>query len=173
MRLKQGQYGQQPWCNQLQTLVRIVLNTLDNQFHQCKRIPAIVVMGGPPSKSRGNLKSWNNSRICIFYIYFHSNLFIIFCIKTDHDLSGNAVGDIETENMPIISTYQRSPGGHGQFHMKTHWEDSGFISHYSKKHSRFDFINIFQKTKNKRQERKINFDFLLIFSFFFILIAIQ
>lgn len=53
----QCQYGQQPWCNQLQALVKIVLNTLDMQHHQCKRIPATVVMAAPPSRSRGkNLK---------------------------------------------------------------------------------------------------------------------
>lgn len=50
----QCQYGQQPWCSQLQVLIKIVLNTLDMQHHQCKRIPATVVMGGPPSRSRGN-----------------------------------------------------------------------------------------------------------------------
>lgn len=52
---RQCQYGQQPWCNQLQALVKIVLNTLDTQHHQCKRIPATVVMGAPPSRSRGKI----------------------------------------------------------------------------------------------------------------------
>lgn len=57
----QCQYGQQPWCNQLQSLVKIVLNTLDTQHHQCKRIPATVVMDAPPSRSRGTvIESSNN-----------------------------------------------------------------------------------------------------------------
>nr|CAD7255823.1 unnamed protein product [Timema shepardi] len=46
------QYGQQPQCSQVQSLVKIVLNTLDAQHHQCRRIPATLVMGAPPSRSR-------------------------------------------------------------------------------------------------------------------------
>jgi hypothetical protein len=37
----------------MQSLVKIVLNTLDAQYHQCRRIPATLVMGVPPTHSRG------------------------------------------------------------------------------------------------------------------------
>ncbi|KAK4872146.1 hypothetical protein RN001_016270 [Aquatica leii] len=46
------QYGQQPHCTQLTSLIKIVLNTLDSQYHHCRRIPAAVIMGAPPSRSR-------------------------------------------------------------------------------------------------------------------------
>ncbi|XP_031336357.1 protein unc-79 homolog [Photinus pyralis] len=46
------QYSQQPHCVQLNALIRIVLNTLDSQYHHCRRIPATVIMGAPPSRSR-------------------------------------------------------------------------------------------------------------------------
>ncbi|RZB38818.1 unc-79 -like [Asbolus verrucosus] len=46
------QYSQQPHCMQLTSLIRIVLNTLDSQHHHCRRIPATIIMGAPPSRSR-------------------------------------------------------------------------------------------------------------------------
>ncbi|KAF5283433.1 hypothetical protein FQA39_LY04809 [Lamprigera yunnana] len=46
------QYAQQPHCTQLTSLIKIVLNTLDSQYHHCRRIPAAVTMGAPPSRSR-------------------------------------------------------------------------------------------------------------------------
>lgn len=46
------QYNQQPHCMQLTSLIRIVLNTLDCQQHHCRRIPATIIMGQPPSRSR-------------------------------------------------------------------------------------------------------------------------
>ncbi|XP_017778696.1 PREDICTED: protein unc-79 homolog [Nicrophorus vespilloides] len=46
------QYIQQPQCMQLSSLIKIVLNSLDAQHHQCKRIPATIAMGVPPSRSR-------------------------------------------------------------------------------------------------------------------------
>lgn len=38
---------------QVQSLVRIVLNTLDAQHHVCRRIPPTVVMTVPSTRSRG------------------------------------------------------------------------------------------------------------------------
>ncbi|CAH2007924.1 unnamed protein product [Acanthoscelides obtectus] len=46
------QYNQQPQCTQLTSLIRIVLNTLDAQHHQCRRIPATIIMGPPSTRSR-------------------------------------------------------------------------------------------------------------------------
>ncbi|XP_063244249.1 protein unc-79 homolog [Bacillus rossius redtenbacheri] len=46
------QYNQQPCSGQVQSLVKIVLNTLDAQHHQCNHIPATLVMGGPHARSR-------------------------------------------------------------------------------------------------------------------------
>ncbi|KAF7267135.1 hypothetical protein GWI33_019628 [Rhynchophorus ferrugineus] len=46
------QYNQQPHCMQLTALIRIVLNTLDSQHHHCRRIPATIIMGQQPSRSR-------------------------------------------------------------------------------------------------------------------------
>ncbi|EFN81676.1 Uncharacterized protein KIAA1409 [Harpegnathos saltator] len=99
------QYGQQPWCNQLQALVKIVLNTLETQHHQCKRIPATVVMGAPPSRSRDVSQP---------------------SLGVEHDLT-NALGEIDTETPPMrqlwCPMHQRSPSGiHGQ--METHWEEN-------------------------------------------------
>lgn len=49
----QYQYSQQPTCMHLTALIRIVLNTLDSQHHRCRRIPATIMMGSQPSRSRG------------------------------------------------------------------------------------------------------------------------
>lgn len=47
------QYTQAPYNQNINSLVRIVLNSLESQFHQCKRIPATVMMDCPaPSRSR-------------------------------------------------------------------------------------------------------------------------
>ncbi|KZC06519.1 Protein unc-79 like protein [Dufourea novaeangliae] len=113
------QYGQQPWCNQLQVLIKIVLNTLDMQHHQCKRIPATVVMGGPPSRSRDVSQP---------------------SLGVDHDLAVGTIGELNTESPPIrtpmVSVHQRSPGAtHGQ--METHWEESTTSCRYTNKHSSY------------------------------------
>ncbi|XP_072766929.1 protein unc-79 homolog isoform X2 [Anoplolepis gracilipes] len=111
------QYGQQPWCNQLQSLVKIVLNTLDTQHHQCKRIPATVVMSAPPSRSRDVSQP---------------------SLGVEHELTANAIGEMDTETPPMrasmVSVHQRSPGGmHGQ--METHWEENnGPACRYFNKH---------------------------------------
>lgn len=46
------QYNQQPHSMQLTALIQIVLNTLDSQHHHCRRIPATIIMGAPPTRSR-------------------------------------------------------------------------------------------------------------------------
>ncbi|XP_060806027.1 protein unc-79 homolog [Amyelois transitella] len=43
-------YGSGTICSQVQTLVRIVLNTVEAQYHQCKRIPPMIVM--PQARAR-------------------------------------------------------------------------------------------------------------------------
>ncbi|XP_053615401.1 protein unc-79 homolog isoform X1 [Plodia interpunctella] len=43
-------YGNGTLCSQVQTLVRIVLNTVESQYHQCKRIPPMIVM--PQARAR-------------------------------------------------------------------------------------------------------------------------
>ncbi|KAK0097709.1 hypothetical protein PV326_014335 [Microctonus aethiopoides] len=126
--LYKGQYGQQPWCTQLQALIKIVLNTLDSQHHQCKRIPAIVVMAAPPSRSRDVSQP---------------------SLGADHDLM-TAVGEIDAESPPMrsqmVSVHQRSPGtAHA---METHWEESGPISRYANKHSSYAF-NIGDETESE------------------------
>ncbi|XP_024935949.1 protein unc-79 homolog isoform X2 [Cephus cinctus] len=116
------QYGQQPWCSQLQSLVKIVLNTLDTQHHQCKRIPATVVMAGPPSRSRDVSQP---------------------SLGGDHDFASCAPGDMDNESppmrTPIISIHQRSPGpSHLQSHaMETHWEEIVPACLYPNKHSSY------------------------------------
>ncbi|XP_076392329.1 UNC-79 domain-containing protein isoform X6 [Megachile rotundata] len=110
------QYGQQPWCSQLQVLIKIVLNTLDTQHHQCKRIPATLVMGAPPSRSRDVSQP---------------------SLGVDHELM-TTMGEINAESTPMrtpmISVHQRSPGPtHGQ--METHWEESTPTCRYTNKHS--------------------------------------
>ncbi|XP_076392326.1 UNC-79 domain-containing protein isoform X3 [Megachile rotundata] len=112
------QYGQQPWCSQLQVLIKIVLNTLDTQHHQCKRIPATLVMGAPPSRSRDVSQP---------------------SLGVDHELM-TTMGEINAESTPMrtpmISVHQRSPGPtHGQ--METHWEESTPTCRYTNKHSSY------------------------------------
>lgn len=46
------QYNYPPFSQNINSLVRIVLNSLDCHFHQCKRIPATVVMDIVPTRSR-------------------------------------------------------------------------------------------------------------------------
>ncbi|XP_055589112.1 protein unc-79 homolog isoform X2 [Uranotaenia lowii] len=46
------QYNQPPYVDQIQNLVRLVINSLDSHFHQCRRIPATVVMDVPSTRSR-------------------------------------------------------------------------------------------------------------------------
>ncbi|OXU32194.1 hypothetical protein TSAR_007988, partial [Trichomalopsis sarcophagae] len=46
------EYKQQQWFNSLQILIKIVLNTLERQYHKCKHIPPTVVMSSVPLRSR-------------------------------------------------------------------------------------------------------------------------
>ncbi|XP_058827136.1 protein unc-79 homolog isoform X1 [Topomyia yanbarensis] len=46
------QYNQPPYADQIQNLVRIIINSLDSHFHQCRRIPATVIMDMPTTRSR-------------------------------------------------------------------------------------------------------------------------
>ncbi|XP_015191031.1 PREDICTED: protein unc-79 homolog isoform X6 [Polistes dominula] len=114
------QYSQQPWCNQLQALIKIVLNTLDAQHHQCKRIPATVVMGGPPSRSRDVSQP---------------------SLGVDHELAASTMGELDSESppmrTPLISVHQRSPSViySQSLAMETHWEESGPTCRYTNKHS--------------------------------------
>lgn len=48
----QYEYTQPSYSQNVHHLVRIILNSLEAQFHRCKRIPATVVME-MPSRSRG------------------------------------------------------------------------------------------------------------------------
>lgn len=48
----QYEYTQLPLSNMVNSLIRIILNSLEAQFHRCKRIPATVVME-MPMRSRG------------------------------------------------------------------------------------------------------------------------
>lgn len=50
--LLQYQYTQPPYSGHINNLVRIILNSLEAHFHQCKRIPATIVMDFLP-RSRG------------------------------------------------------------------------------------------------------------------------
>lgn len=49
----QYEYTQPSYSQNVHHLVRIILNSLEAQFHRCKRIPATVVME-MPARSRGN-----------------------------------------------------------------------------------------------------------------------
>ncbi|XP_074099660.1 UNC-79 domain-containing protein isoform X1 [Cotesia typhae] len=109
------EYGQQPWCTQLQSLIKIILNTLDSQHHQCKRIPATVVMAGPPSRSRDVSQP---------------------SLGADHELI-DVVGEIDADSPPMrtqmVSIHSRSPGVSSQA-METHWEEQApdyYIKHPS------------------------------------------
>lgn len=55
---------QPPLTDHVQNLVRIVMNSLDAQFHQCKRIPATVVIDIPPRRdlSQPSLGTENEDR---------------------------------------------------------------------------------------------------------------
>lgn len=46
------QYTQLPFSQNVNSLIRIVLNSLESQFHQCKRIPATIIMDTMTSRSR-------------------------------------------------------------------------------------------------------------------------
>lgn len=46
------QYTQLPFSQNVNSLIRIVLNSLESQFHQCKRIPATVIIDSIASRSR-------------------------------------------------------------------------------------------------------------------------
>ncbi|XP_058465417.1 protein unc-79 homolog isoform X2 [Malaya genurostris] len=46
------QYNLPPYADQIQNLIRIIINSLDSHFHQCRRIPATVVMDVQSARSR-------------------------------------------------------------------------------------------------------------------------
>ena len=46
------QYTQLTMCDQIQNLIRIVMNSLEAQFHQCRRIPATIIVDFPLNRSR-------------------------------------------------------------------------------------------------------------------------
>lgn len=66
----QYNYNQQPQCTQVTYLVRIVLNTLYAQHHVCKRVPASIIIGAAPSRSRGNAHPQRKTAMTLFHRYF-------------------------------------------------------------------------------------------------------
>lgn len=66
----QYQYTQPPYSGYINNLVRIILNSLENHFHQCKRIPATIMMDFyPPSRSRG-----------LLFYYHHPFSYYVTCV---------------------------------------------------------------------------------------------
>lgn len=116
--------------------MKIVLNTLDTQHHQCKRIPATVVMSAPPSRSRGKTQKHSEIRPrASERIIANVSDVSQPSLGVEHELVTNEI-DTETPPMrpPMVSVHQRSPGGmHGQ--METHWEENnGPACRYFNKH---------------------------------------
>ncbi|KAJ0172402.1 hypothetical protein K1T71_012375 [Dendrolimus kikuchii] len=94
-------YGNGTLCSQVQCLVRIVVNTVEAQYHQCKRIPPMVVM---PQVSKSRDLSQPS-------------------LKTDHSpppvapaASPLPAGPHAQERKPKLQ--HKSPA-----HMHTHWEE--------------------------------------------------
>lgn len=56
------QYVYPPVVNHIENVVRVVLNSLEAQFHQCRRIPATVMMDMPPSRSQPSLGTDGDDR---------------------------------------------------------------------------------------------------------------
>ncbi|XP_049885894.1 protein unc-79 homolog [Pectinophora gossypiella] len=100
-------YSTGTMCSQVQALVRIVLNTVEAQYHQCKRIPPMIVM--PQARARGNIVS------------FGLDLSQPSVKTTEHDAPPTTLADRpSTSPQPSTSKAkmpQKSPG-----HMPTHWE---------------------------------------------------
>ena len=49
----QYEYGSTPLSTQIQTVIRIVLNTLNNVEHRCRPLPATLIMDDSTQRSRG------------------------------------------------------------------------------------------------------------------------
>lgn len=69
--LFQYEYTQAAYGQKVHHLVRIILNSLEAQFHRCKRIPATVVME-MPARSRGEIE------IHLLFIYLNKKPIISF-----------------------------------------------------------------------------------------------
>ncbi|XP_059468536.1 protein unc-79 homolog isoform X3 [Neocloeon triangulifer] len=98
------QFNQPLFYNQLQYLIRIVLNTLDAQQHYCRRIPGTLVIGSLPSRSR----------------------------DVSQPSLGNACGDVSMDNacesptMPQMQDHSGAIARPAKFvtnSMETHWEE--------------------------------------------------
>lgn len=100
----QYEYTQPPYSSHIHNLVRIVLNSLEAQFHRCKRIPATVVMDlPPPSRPRGKFAFFSFQTVC-------SNDFD-FSDMSQPSLGG--IGDRDEECTPPISPIFVSEGTSG------------------------------------------------------------
>lgn len=51
----QYEYGVLPLSSQVQTVIRIVLNTLNYQEHRCRPLPSTLILDEPNARSRGEV----------------------------------------------------------------------------------------------------------------------
>lgn len=56
------QYVYPPLVGHIENVIRVVLNSIEAQFHQCRRIPATVMMDMPPSRSQPSLGTDGDER---------------------------------------------------------------------------------------------------------------
>ncbi|KAJ2954599.1 hypothetical protein O0L34_g2893 [Tuta absoluta] len=99
-------YSTGTMCSQVQSLVRIVLNTIEAQYHQCKRIPPMIVM--PQVRPRDLSQP---------------------SLKTEHEATATTSAERPaTSPLPPLNKAKlqhKSPG-----HMPTHWEQPGKSTKY-------------------------------------------
>lgn len=112
------EYTQPMFSQNIHHLVRIVLNSLEAQFHRCKRIPATVVME-MPARSRGEKSFFY--RDFFHYIFFKGFNRFFFSQKSidmsQPSLSG--MGDRGEEATPPVSPFIGSEGTSGTTKGKT------------------------------------------------------
>ncbi|XP_068085270.1 protein unc-79 homolog [Anabrus simplex] len=113
------QYNQQPHSSQLHCLIKIVLNSLDAQHHRCRHIPATLVMGVPPTRSRDvsqpSLGGGDPE---------HSGVEKHETPPLSPLYSGDGTSHVSVSTKPgkvQVMYHQKSPGSSG---METHWEEA-------------------------------------------------
>ncbi|XP_026735925.1 protein unc-79 homolog [Trichoplusia ni] len=96
-------YGSGSVCAMVQSLIRVVLNTVEAQYHQCKRIPPMIVM---PHTTRTRDLSQPS-------------------LKTEHAAPPPAASPLPPAERAKPKLHHKSPA-----HMHTHWEEPAKTNKY-------------------------------------------
>ncbi|OXA59651.1 Protein unc-79 [Folsomia candida] len=130
------EYGVLPLSSQVQTVIRIVLNTLNYQEHRCRPLPSTLILDEPNARSRevsrGNLANADLEHITEHETppttpHSTQNVSPSFSLKKEHRKSVGSITSTKFVKKPTTSTTAPTPGVTDSFEIMSSQDDGDEI----------------------------------------------